>query len=115
MKKSLIPYVVFIILIVILMVIANYRIDVLQPNTTNYDVDKDESETQNLLPEKKDFVYLVKENNNEIFLYDSNMYVIEKLDINFNGLREYDKKMFTLGIEFENIDDVYGLIEDFSN
>ena len=115
MKKSHIPYIVFVILILILLFISNYRTNILQQNTTNYEVDKNEFKTKNELPEKDKLFYLVKEKNNEIFLYDGNMKVIEKLDINFNDLREYDKKMFVFGIKFENIDDVYSLLEDFSN
>ena len=39
----------------------------------------------------------------------------KKLNINFVGLREYDKKIFEQGISFDNIGDVYSLMEDFSN
>ena len=115
MKNKYIPYVVFVVLITILLFLGILKKEAISHNTTNYNQYNNKSEAKNSLPQNDEIFYLVKEKNSEIFLYDNNMHIVEKLNRNFDDLREYDKKIFISGIRFENINDVYSLIEDFSN
>lgn len=117
MKKSYIQYVVFGILLVTLLVFNNYSNNSTRKNIqeNHTDFHNDKNIVTNFYENDMEKFYFVKENNNEIFLYDNNMNMIKKLDIDFSGLREYDKKIFVSGIRFNNMDDVYCLIEDFSN
>jgi len=117
MKKSHLLYVVFGILILTLYIFNFYSNSVMEKNIhqNNNNLHKTKSEIPDSYKDDTESFYLVKENNNEIFLHDKNMNIIRKLDIDFSGLRDYDKKIFVSGIRFENISDVYNLIEDFSN
>ena len=117
MKKTYIPYVVFVIFIVTLFIFNIYRNNIKHESSTlnDYNYNENKTENPNTTEDFENFYYMVKEKNNEIFLFDNNMNILKKLNINFVGLREYDKKIFEQGISFDNIGDVYSLMEDFSN
>lgn len=58
--------------------------------------------------------YTVKSSGNDIYVYDSEGKALKKLEIKYDSLREYDKKMFQNGVVLENFEDVCQLAEDFS-
>lgn len=117
MKKFYIPYIVFCILILTLFV-TNLKnspkkqvAEVKQSLIQNEEKRTDVTETEFI--ENKYFI--VRANDNKIFLYDNNDNIIEKLNIDYLTLREYDKNQFLNGIKVNNMQEVYQLIEDFSN
>ncbi len=117
MKKSHIQYIVFSLIIIVLFVL-NVLQNKKSDNISHTKLDKPKQSIKSEANEKKQInseTYTIKADNEQIFLYDNEENVIQKLNIEFNNLREYDKKMFVEGIYFDNIEDVYLLIEDFSS
>ena len=76
---------------------------------------KTEEKIENTPKELDSNHYIVKTYQNNIFLFDNENNIVKKLDINYNDLREYDKKQFNSGIKLPDISSVYQLIEDFTN
>ena len=120
MKKIHIPYIVFCVILLTLFMINisnsernNYK-NINSAPINNY---KETEKDRNIFEKTNDeeIYYIVKASNNDIFLYDKNYNVIEKLNINYNSLREYDKNLFLNGIKVDDMQDVYHLIEDFTN
>ena len=117
MKKSHIPYVVFGLLFAILFIQnsfqqKNFKEKTIIENNKYYDKSQEE---KSIVENNANNFYLIKENNEEIYLYDSKLCVIEKLNIDYKNLRQYDKNMFKNGMYFESLNEVYQLIEDFTN
>ena len=120
MRKIYIPYIVFCILITTLFVINLFS----GPNQPTYNVQQkivetkkeivEDNQDENKTEKERDF-YTVKAMENNIYLYDKNNNILDKLNINYNNLREYDKKQFEIGIKITDMSGVYQLIEDFSN
>ena len=118
MKKIYIPYIVFSLLLMSIFVVTlindqkkiPHYDDIKNPNKEEVEI-KPENTTKETV---KDY-YIVKKYQNNIFLYDNKNNILKKLDINYNDLREYDKKQFTAGIKLPDISSVNQLIEDFSN
>jgi len=114
MKKRYIPFIIsaaFLIVLVIISIIFLYankqeefKISI---DTNNKIVAKSNIKT----PDK----FTLKSINNEIFLYDNKNNVIKKIDINYNLLRDYDKKQFKNGIVVSSLEEVFQIIEDFSS
>ena len=116
MKKTHIPYIVFSLIIIVLFVF-NVFLPIKKDSISDEKADnsKQNIESKNNENDKKYKKYTVKADGEQILLYDNKLNVIRKLNIDFNNLRDYDKKMFIAGIYFDNIEDVYLLIEDFSS
>ena len=117
MKKSHIQYIVFSLIIMVLFVL-NVLQNKKKDNISHTESGKPKQGIEYEAKEKNQNhseTYTWKADNEQIFLYDNEENVIQKLNIEFNNLREYDKKMFVEGIYFDNIEDVYFLIEDFSS
>lgn len=120
MKKFYIPYIVFCIILLTLFAIKlSYEPDNNITNTEPAPMVND-SEIKNTGNNEKKIenetnYYIVRASGNNIFLFDKNHTVIEKLDIDYNNLREYDKNMFLNGVQFNDMQEVYQLIEDFSS
>ena len=119
MKKFYIPYIVFSIIFVTLFVIKittkdENNIKYIPPNPTT---EKPEQQEKTIIEEIQDddIYYIVRASENKIFLYDKKNNIIEKLNIDYNNLREYDKNLFLNGIKVTDMQDVYQLIEDFTN
>ncbi len=119
MRKIHILYLVFIIVIAILFIPklisctknndeeAQRKLESINKNFDIFDIENNKDELDNL--------YIIKAHGEEIYLYDSNFNVIEKMNIDYSSLREYDKTLFINGIYIDNMEDVYSLVEDFSN
>lgn len=120
MKKFYIPYIVFSIILLTLFVInlnsAPKEIPIEEKNES-IKAEEKTTEIKNVVEDTKteSSHYTVKASENNIFLYDKNNNVIKKLDIDYANLREYDKNQFINGIRVMSMDDVYLLLEDFSN
>lgn len=120
MKKFYIPYIVFCIILITLFIFKistedkKDEINAVPSPLTNYNENKEE---KNILQENQDsdLFYVIRASENNIFLFDKNNKVIEKLNIDYMNLREYDKNLFLNGIKVDNMQDVYQLIEDFTN
>lgn len=120
MKKVYIPYIVFCMLLTTLFVVNIFD----NKKQTTYSEDEkimetkkkvvNDSKSKAKLDSENEF-YTVKAMENNIYLYDKNNNILDKLNINYNNLREYDKNQFELGIEISDMSGVYQLIEDFSN
>ena len=114
MKKNHIPYIVF-----SLIMIALFVFNVFHPekneNVSHKKTDKPKQSAEFEDNKKTPDTYVVKADGKQIFLYDNEQRIIQRLNIDFNNLREYDKNMLIEGIYFDNIEDVYLLIEDFSS
>lgn len=63
---------------------------------------------------KKDF-FTLKAKDNKVYLYNQNDEIVQILNIDYSSLREYDKNQFNNGIKANNMQEVYSLIEDFTN
>lgn len=120
MKKFYIPYIVFCIILLTLFVINLNSAPRKNPAGEKKEYVKAEEKYTEIKNDSKDIktesnYYTVKANENNIFLYDKNNNIIEKLDIDYANLREYDKNQFINGIRVTSMNDVYLLLEDFSN
>ena len=118
MKKIYIPYIVFCILMLTLFVINLNK----QEHQIDIEVNPQVSKRQNINTgliidndDSKDKFYVIKAKDNNIFLLDNNENTLKKLDIDYLTLREYDKNQFLNGIKVTDMEEVYQLIEDFSN
>ena len=120
MKKFYIPYIVFCIILLSLFIININSAPKKNPIEYKKEYVKAEKKSSEIKNDAKDIkaessYYTVKASENDIFLYDKNNNVIEKLDIDYSNLRQYDKNQFIKGIRITSMDDVYILLEDFSN
>lgn len=59
-------------------------------------------------------LYTIKSENSDINVYNSDNEIIRQLNIDYDSLREYDKKQFDDGIVVESLEEVYHIAEDFS-
>ena len=118
MRKIYIPYIVFCILLITLFVIMMFNEQDQSPYYSENTITENKviKKTQeNKIDEKEREYYIVKANDESIYLYDNRNNILDKLNINYDNLREYDKKQFNVGIKLTDMLGVYQLIEDFSN
>ena len=117
MKKTHIPYVVFGLLFTILFVLNGFQQKNFKEKTIieNHKYHNKSQKEKSIVENTTKNFYLIKENNEEIYLYDSKLCVVEKLNIDYKNLRQHDKNMFKNGMQFESLTEVYQLIEDFTN
>ena len=59
-------------------------------------------------------MYTIRSENSDINVYNSDNEIIRQLNIDYDSLREYDKKQFDDGIVVESLEEVYHIAEDFS-
>ena len=120
MKKFYIPYIVFCIIVLTLFVINLNKVPKQEvreviPQTTNNNKKIEISENKETKEKSKESFLLIKASENSVYLYDENNNIIEKLNIDYKNLREYDKNQFLNGIKVKSMQEVYQLMEDFSN
>lgn len=120
MKKFYVPYIVFVIILGTLFIInlknepqkmINDAKDESLINTPKLEIKKN---PVNNKVENESF-FIIKSSGDNVYLFDSDDNVVEKLSIDYDNLREYDKQLFLKGIKVDSIQEVYHLIEDFSN
>lgn len=89
--------------------------EAVQPSRTDCASAKPETKTET---EKKNEAfqptYTVKSDGSDIYVYNSDNKIVEKLNINYTSLRKYDKEQFDRGITVDSIEDIYHIAEDFS-
>lgn len=119
MKKIYIPYIVFAMLTAILFILKlsnaaekTSQIDVIKPIT---EIKQQSNHTKTNKNDIENYHYMIKAVDNEILLLDEKNNVINKLNIDYNSLRSYDRNLFLNGIKKNSINEVYQLVEDFSN
>ena len=59
-------------------------------------------------------MYTIRSENSNINVYNSDNEIINKLNIDYDSLREYDKRQFDDGIVVGSLEEVYLIAEDFS-
>lgn len=118
MKKFYIPYIVFCLLILTLFVTNLKNNEMENTIETKPHIVNTNKKSNKIINNKKNTEtksYIVRADNDNVFLYDGEENIIRKLNIDYPSLREYDKNQFLNGIKFNDIQSVYQLIEDFSN
>ena len=59
-------------------------------------------------------MYTIRSENSDINVYNSDNEIIRQLNIDYDSLREYDKKQFDDGIVVGSLEEVNHIAEDFS-
>lgn len=59
-------------------------------------------------------MYTIRSENSNINVYNSDNEIINQLNIDYDSLREYDKRQFDDGIVVGSLEEVYHIAEDFS-
>lgn len=117
MKKRHILYVILSIFFVL--ILSNFRI--VDKETTNAPKTSPKDNTTSILSNKENTPatetekeYLIKLYNGNLNVYDRNNNVVETITIDFDSMRDYDKKQFTKGITVSNLEEIKHIAEDFS-
>lgn len=100
MKKIYIPYIVFSIIILTLIVLSHVKSKEIDTNKIN-------------VPEKN--LYVIKASDNKVYLLNNKNHILKELNINFNSLRKYDKEQLKNGLLVSTKNELNQIIEDFSN
>lgn len=101
MKKIYIPYIVFSIIILTLIVLSHVKSKEIDTNKIN-------------VPEKS--LYVIKaSSDNKVYLLNNKNHILKELNINFNSLRKYDKEQLKNGLLVSTKNELNQIIEDFSN
>ncbi len=117
MKKFYIPYIVFCIILLTLFVVNTADISTKEQTYTIPDTENSnyQAEIEDIKEKNEDIYYTVKSSGNYLYLFDNNENLIKNLYIDVDNMREYDRDLFEKGIKIKTMDEVYQLIEDFSN
>ena len=109
MKKFYIPYILFCIVSLILLL----RNLTYEHKTNDYVYLTKEISPYKI---KKTYnIYTIKSLNEDIVVFDKNDELLFKLNIDYKTLRDYDRKKFDIGIKVYDINALSEIIEDFSN
>ena len=120
MKKRYIPYFTFVVLLTVvfgLNIYMNKRENNIENEITTESTAKSEKineyETPISKTENKTY-YLIKYNNGHLNVYNSDNTIIDTIYVDFDSMREYDRKQFIQGVSVSNIDEIKHITEDFS-
>ena len=120
MYKRHIPYIVSCIFIITLIIISIIVLLPKKESTKNISQTKNEhTKSDEIISAKSEKnteeKYTIKAENGVIYVFNSDKDIIKTLNINYNQLREYDKKEFDKGVTVTSLEEILRIIEDFSN
>lgn len=124
MKKFYIPYIVVLTIIAVIYSVTTFTNNKSREIQSSENIPEKKSEIISKTPnnvnddykeiEQAKEYYTIKSENKSILVYNSENEVVKKLEIDYNSLRDYDKKQFDEGITVDTLEDVYHIAEDFS-
>lgn len=125
MKKFYIPYIVVLTIIAVIYSVTTFTNN--KPREIQSSENIPEKKSENIISKTPNNIngdykemeppkeyYTIKSENKSILVYNSENEVVKKLEIDYNSLRDYDKKQFDEGITVDTLEDVYHIAEDFS-